>query len=213
MLLGDHRCMALIEVERAGPTGAGKDTALRDWVRALEATAPIAAHPQRLLGDVIEELADKQGDAPALVGGGESLSYAALCARANRYARWALDQDLGKGDTVCLMMPNRPEYMAVWLGLTRVGVVVALINTQLRGLSLAHCIDIVTPKHVILAADYAAELQSAAAQLMTGPKIWTHGPGGGAYERIDAVIDQFSGDSLTSAERRVMTIADRALLI
>ena len=213
MLLGDHRRMALIEVERAGPTGAGKDTALRDWVRALEATAPIAAHPQRLLGDVIEELADKQGDAPALVGGGESLSYAALCARANRYARWALDQDLGKGDTVCLMMPNRPEYMAVWLGLTRVGVVVALINTQLRGLSLAHCIDIVAPKHVIVAADYAAELQSAATQLMTGPKIWAHGVGDGAYERIDDAVEQFAGDSLTPAERRVVTIADRALLI
>jgi fatty-acyl-CoA synthase len=213
MLLGDHRRMALIEVERAGPTGAGKDTALRDWVRALEATAPIAAHPQRLLGDVIEELADKQGDAPALSGGGESLSYAALCARANRYARWALDQDLGKGDTVCLMMPNRPEYMAVWLGLTRVGVVVALINTQLRGLSLAHCIDIVAPKHVIVAADYAAELQSAATQLMTGPKIWAHGAGDGAYERIDDAVEQFAGDSLTPAERRVVTIADRALLI
>jgi fatty-acyl-CoA synthase len=213
MLLGDHRRMALIEVERAGPTGAGKDTALRDWVRALEATAPIAAHPQRLLGDVIEELADKQGNAPALVGGGESFSYAALCARANRYARWALDQDLGKGDTVCLMMPNRPEYMAVWLGLTRVGVVVALINTQLRGLSLAHCIDIVAPKHVIVAADYAAELQSAATQLMTGPKIWAHGVGDGAYERIDDAMEQFAGDSLTPAERRVVTIADRALLI
>jgi fatty-acyl-CoA synthase len=213
MLLGDHRRMALIEVERAGPTGAGKDSALRDWVRALEATAPIAAHPQRLLGDVIEELADRQGDAPALVGGGESLSYAALCARANRYARWALDQNLGKGDAVCLMMPNRPEYMAAWLGLTRVGVVVALINTQLRGLSLAHCIDIVAPKHVIVAADYAAELQAAAAQLMTRPKIWAHGAGDGAYERIDDAVERFAGDSLTSAERRMVTIADRALLI
>jgi fatty-acyl-CoA synthase len=207
--------MTLIEAERAGPTGAGKDTALRDWVRALEATAPIAAHPQQLLGDIIEELADKQGDAPALLGSGESLSYAALAARANRYARWALDQNLGNGDTVCLMMPNRPEYMAVWLGLTRVGVVVALINTQLRGLSLAHCIDIVTPKHVIVTADYAAELQGAAGQLMTRPKIWAHGigDGDGAHERIDDVIERFSGDPLTPAERRVVTIADRALLI
>ena len=50
--------MALIEVERAGPTGAGKDTALRDWVRALEATAPIAAHPRRTLRQCIEELAE-----------------------------------------------------------------------------------------------------------------------------------------------------------
>ena len=70
-----------------------------------------------------------------------------MAARANRYARWALDQNLAKGETVCLMMPNRPEYMAVWLGLTSVGVVVALVNTQLRGLSLAHCIDIRAPQN------------------------------------------------------------------
>ena len=43
--------MALIETERTKPKIAEKDTALRDWVRALEATAPIAsqsptpAHP------------------------------------------------------------------------------------------------------------------------------------------------------------------------
>jgi fatty-acyl-CoA synthase len=212
MLLGDHRRMAVIEVERVGPTGAGKDTTLRDWVRALELTAPIAAHPQRLLGDVIAELAQAQAEAPALLGGGESLSYSALVARANRYARWALEQHLGKGDIVCLMMPNRPEYLAVWLGLTSVGVVVALINTQLRGLSLAHCIDIVAPKHVIVAADYAAEFEHAAAQLMTRPKIWTHG-GGNANGRIDDAVARLPGDSLTPAERRVVTIADRALLI
>ena len=33
-------------------------------------------------------------------------------------------QKLGKGDTVCLMMPNRPEYFAIWLGITSVGGVV-----------------------------------------------------------------------------------------
>jgi fatty-acyl-CoA synthase len=190
---------------------AGGSSVLKDWVRALELTAPIAARPQRLLGDVIADLAQAQADAPALVGGGERLSYATLVARANRYARWALDQDLGKGDIVCLMMPNRPEYLAVWLGLTSVGVVVALINTQLRGLSLAHCIDIVAPKHVIVAADYAAEFEHAAAQLMTRPKIWMHG--GDAYQRIDDAVERFPGDSLTPAERRVVTIADRALLI
>ena len=64
---------------------------------------------------------------------GESLTYRALAERANAFARWALDQGLAKGETVCLMMSNRPEYMAIWLGLTRVGVVVSLINTNLRG--------------------------------------------------------------------------------
>jgi fatty-acyl-CoA synthase len=202
----------IVAEQQRRPTGAG--TVLRDWVRALEATAPIIAHPQRLLCHVIEDLAQRQPDAPALLGGGESLSYRALVARANRYARWALDQNLGQGETVCLMMPNRPEYMAAWLGLTSVGVVVSLVNTQLCGLSLAHCIDIVAPKHVIVAADYRAAFHIAAAQLMSRPKIWLHGDdGAGEFARIDRAVEQLSGDPLTDAERRMVTIADRALLI
>ena len=49
--------MTLIEAEQARPRTGGKDSALRDWVRALEATAPIAANPQRILPRVIEEIA------------------------------------------------------------------------------------------------------------------------------------------------------------
>ena len=66
---------------------------------------------------------------------------------------WARANGLAKGDTVCLLMPNRPEYMAIWLGITSAGGVVALVNTNLTGPSLAHCINIVEPEHVIVAAD------------------------------------------------------------
>ena len=107
---------------------------------------------------MIEELARNAGDAPALLSDRESFSYRELAARANRYARWALQQGLAKGDVVCLLMPNRPEYLAIWLGITRVGGVVALLNTNLVGASLAHCIDIVEPKHVIVAAELLARI-------------------------------------------------------
>ncbi len=206
--------MVLIETEPATRASAGKDTALGDWVRALEATAPIAAHPRRLLPDVIAEMARSRADAPALVAAGEILSYGALAARQNRYARWALGQGLGKGETVCLMMPNRPEYMAIWLGLSSVGVVVPLINTQLRGPSLAHCIDIVAPRHVIIAAEFCPEFRATA--LFSRPKLWSHGAndsGADAFERIDHAVERFSGEPLTQIERRAVTIADRALLI
>src|SRR5580704_17685397 len=206
--------MKTIEAEPARPTVRANDSALRDWVRALEGTAPVAASPQRLLYHVIAELAEAQGDAPALIaaGGGESLTYRALIARANRFARWALDQGLAKDETICLMMPNRPEYLAIWLGLTGAGVVVALINTELRGHSLAHCIDIVSPKHLIVAAECAAQFESATAQLMSGPKVWLHREDGG-FERIDRAIECHSPEPLTLAERRPVSIADRALLI
>ena len=137
------------------------DSAAKAWLRALELTAPIADHPDRILPAVIEELAARFGEAPALLSDRECLTYRALAERSNRYARWALEQGLAKGETVCLFMPNRPEYMAIWLGITRVGGVVALLNTNLTGPSLAHCINIVAPKHIIVAADLVDSFNSA----------------------------------------------------
>jgi fatty-acyl-CoA synthase len=201
--------MALVEIEREAPVSRGKDTALRDWVRALEATAPIDANPQRILPGVIGELAHSQGEAEALIWTRGTLTFRALAERANRYARWALGQNLAKGETVCLIMPNRPEYMAIWLGITAVGGVVSLINTQLRGPSLAHCIDIVAPKHVIVADELIGQFRSAA--LTSRPKIWSHG--GRAPLRIDLEVERFSPAPLTSAEHRAVTTADRALTI
>src|ERR1700730_17123257 len=101
--------MALLEMERMTPDGSGNGSALHSWLRALEATAPIAGNPARTLASVIEEVAQGQGEAEALISAPATLTYRALIERANRYARWALDQKLGKGETVCLIMPNRPE--------------------------------------------------------------------------------------------------------
>src|SRR5204862_1109765 len=106
----------------------------------------IARHPRRVFPAVIAELADRYGDAPALLSDRETFSYRALAERSNRYARWALREKLQKGETVCLLMPNRPEYMAAWIGISSMGGVTALINTNLIGPSLAYCIDIVAPK-------------------------------------------------------------------
>ena len=203
--------MTLIEAEQARPRAGGKDSALRDWVRALEATAPIAGNPQRILPRVIEELAETRGDAPALLSAHEFLTYRALDQRANRYARWALEQNLGKGEAVCLVMPNRPEYLAIWLGITKVGAVVSLINTNLRGAALAHCLDIVKPQHVIVAAELCDEVRAALAPMASRPKIWSHGSDD--FARIDRAIEKLSGGRLTEAERRGVTIADRALHI
>ena len=68
----------------------------------LELTAPIVRRPDRTLPTVIEELAERFGDAPALLSDGECLTYRALAERSTRYARWAIEQGLAKGDAVCL---------------------------------------------------------------------------------------------------------------
>ena len=187
-------------------------SAKKAFLRALEMTAPIPSAPSRILPTVIEGIAENFGRDLALLSEQECLTYRALAERANRFARWALDLGLAKGDIVCLMMPNRPEYMAIWLGLTSVGVVVSLINPNLRGPSLAHSVDIVAPKYVIVAAEVSEEFCDAAAWLACRPQLWSHGDNG-PFERIDQAVERFSGERLTQSERRAVTIADRALLI
>jgi fatty-acyl-CoA synthase len=196
----------------ARPTGRNS-TPAQAWLRALELTAPIVKNPDRIFSTVIEDLAEKFGEAPALLSDGECLTYRALAERSNRYARWALDQDLVTGDVVCLLMPNRPEYMAIWLGITSVGGVVGLLNTSLAGPSLAQCINIVAPTHLIVAAELMDPLTAALPDLAGAMRIWTHGIDRDEFPRIDRDVERHPGERLRDAERRRPTIEDRALLI
>ena len=180
--------------------------------RALKMTTPIARNPTRVFPTVIEELADRFGDAPALISDRERLSYRGLAERANRYARWARRENLAKGDTVCVLMPNRPEYMAAWIGIASAGGVAALINTNLIGTALAHCIDIVAPKHVVVASELADGFATARGLLKTRPKLWSYGESA-EFPRLDREIDALPADRLATAERVALTIEDRALYI
>ena len=90
--------MTLIE-PNADPRAGGKDSALRDWLRALEATAPIAANPQRILPRVIEELAADARRRAALLSAHETLTYRALAARQPLCALGARRKISRKGET------------------------------------------------------------------------------------------------------------------
>ena len=83
------------------------------------------------------------------------------------------------------MMPNRPEYLALWLGITRTGAVVSLLNTNLTGPSLAHCINIAAPRHIIVAAALEDRFTSAEWHLTGEAKVWVHGAGCSDRKRID----------------------------
>ncbi len=183
------------------------------WARALELTAPIADNPHRIFPTVIEELAHAYGDAPALSSDRETLTYHELSERSNRYARWALAQGISAGQAVCLFMPNRPEYMAAWLGITKAGCVVALLNTNLSGPALAHCINIVGPGHIIVAAELVEALTSALPALPGSVTVWVHGTDHASFTRIDHEIERHAGDTLNTVERRPLSIDDRALYI
>ncbi|KAG7208409.1 hypothetical protein KM043_014641 [Ampulex compressa] len=80
----------------------------------------------------------------------------------NRLASVFQKSGHAKGDAVALMMPNRPEYIAIWLGLGKLGVITALINTNLRLQSLVHCINVAKVKSIIYFDEYASAIDGIA---------------------------------------------------
>lgn len=79
----------------------------------------------------------------------------------NRIANVFEAQGYRKGDEVSLFMENRPEFVCVWLGLSKIGVVTALINTNQRLNALAHSFNVIKCKAIIYGVGLSSVLQDA----------------------------------------------------
>ncbi len=182
-------------------------------VRILGNVSPIVKNRTRTFPDILDRLAEKYADNVALLNDRTQLTYRQLQARANQYARWARSVGIGKGDTVALMMMNEPEYLAVWMGVIRVGGVCALVNTNLSGPGLAHCLNIVGARQIIVGGDLVANYETALPHLQHSPRLWVAGKAHAEAERIEPALDQLPSGALPKHELPDLTIDDPALYI
>ncbi|MEM8838617.1 MAG: long-chain-acyl-CoA synthetase [Pseudomonadota bacterium] len=184
---------------------------LTSALRTLKRTTKVAKNKEYTFSHLMVDLAEEFGDRPALVSEAETYTYAGLNRRANQYARWAQAQGVEKGDCVALLMPNRPEYVAAWLGVLRAGGVCALLNTNLNGASLAHCINIVHPKAVIVEGSLADSYESAREHLDDDKHAWSYD--GGQFASLNEALEETSDAALTGGEVVNITNSDKALYI
>ncbi len=192
----------------------GSDYAyLAGVVRSLSKVSKIIRNPDRTYPRVVRELAARHRDKVALISERERMTYGAYDRRGDQYARWAMTHGVAKGDAVALMMPNRPEYLAAWLGITRAGGVVALLNTNLTGTALAYCVNIVKPRHVIVDAALIESFETAVPHLAAGPQFWCHGAEQEGYERLDTTLDRLSDAPIPDADLPRLTIEDKCLYV
>ena len=191
----------------------------RDWrffrglMRTLKRVRSIAPDSPNLICDDLQEAAGRWSTRPAMSFEGRTVTYGELDQMANRYAHWARSLNLRRGQTVALFMPNRLEYFAVWYGLSKVGVVTALINHQLTGQPLAHCLDISGASHVIVDEETSPVFEAARALVERQLQQWTHGPA--SHEQRDLIQALKSCSQLPPDRslRSEMTARDTALLI
>jgi fatty-acyl-CoA synthase len=191
----------------------------REWrflsglLRTLGRVRSIAADSPDLVCDDLEAAVDRWRERPALSFAGACLGYGELDALANRAAHWAKARGLRRGEAVALFLPNRLEYLPIWYGLTKVGVIAALINNQLSGEALAHCLAISGAAHCIVDNETSAALQGARARLERPVEAWTLGEAFGGQHDLAAALAAQSAARPPRAERAGMVGRDTALYI
>jgi fatty-acyl-CoA synthase len=187
---------------------------LKGLSRTLKRVKSIAPDSTNLICDDLEAAVDKWRDRQAITFEGKTVTYAELDAIANRYAHWAKGQGLTRGQTVALFMPNRLEYMAIWYGLTKVGVSTALINNQLTGAALAHCLNISQALHCIVDSETSSCFEDVKKQLQRHMHQWVLGPATGEQRDLVKALkscSQLRPDRQTA--RDGITAKDTALFI
>lgn len=111
-----------------------------------------------LVPDCFEQQAARLGERTALVYEGQRVTWAELERRSGHYARVALAQGMGPGEVGAVMIENRPEFFYAWLGLARIGVIAALINTSALGAALAHALRVTRAKLLFIGDECMGQL-------------------------------------------------------
>ena len=101
--------------------------------------APLPS-PSWTVMDAFERVVERQPEHTCLIYDDRPMSYRELDTLAARYATLARESGLREGGVGAVMVENRPEFFAAWMGLAKIGVTAALINTFARKQALEHAI-------------------------------------------------------------------------
>jgi fatty-acyl-CoA synthase len=124
------------------------------------------------VADRLEERARKSGGGTAILFEAERWTFDEWNGAANRVAWWGADQGIGRGEVVALLMENRPEFVASWMGLAKLGAVIALINTNLTGKALRHAFAAASARHLIVGSECLDRLATTADDLASPLRVW-----------------------------------------
>ena len=110
---------------------------------------------------------------------------------------------LTKGDAVALMMPNRPEYLAIWFGLAARRRRASRSSTPTSPApALAHCVNAVEHegrdrRRALMRRPSPARARSFADAIA----VWSHGEAAKRDPRLDLAVAKLSDAPLEAAER------------
>jgi len=124
-------------------------------------------------GTVLEDIAARYPDNPAVKSPDGMLTYRELNSRANQYAHLLLSKHVGQGDVVAVCIESRPELLTLYCACTKIGAVCAMVNTNQRGESLVHSFNINKGKVIVIGEECLSFFNEAKADIdLDGPLLY-----------------------------------------
>ena len=111
----------------------------RGWTAAPRPAPLIKPADLYTLADRVEETARRQGERPSCCMAGSASAMPRWTPAPTRWPTPPSPAACARA-TCALAMENRPDFFT-WFGLTKLGVVVAFINTQVSGRPLVHALE------------------------------------------------------------------------
>ena len=106
------------------------------------------------LGRQIKQNTTERPDHPAIIYDDQVITYKQFDQISDRYACYFQEQGFRKGDVVAILLSNRPAFLYAVTGLSKLGVITALINSELRGEVLAKSINTVQARAIIIGHEF-----------------------------------------------------------
>ncbi|KFM59377.1 Long-chain fatty acid transport protein 4, partial [Stegodyphus mimosarum] len=111
--------------------------------------------------DLFRNTAKKYPHKVCFVFQDEEWTYQQVDDLSNKVAHCFLSRGYQKGDEVALFLENCVEYVCIWLGLAKIGVITSFLNTNLRKDSLVHSINVIDAKAVIFGKNLSSAVEDA----------------------------------------------------
>ena len=101
------------------------------------------------LGLCFEHAVEVNPHGVAIIYEDRNLTYTQFNNWANQIAHYLLGRGIQKGDSVAILVENRPELLAIVLACAKIGAVGAMLNTSQKGRVLTHSISLVNPVLIV----------------------------------------------------------------
>src|SRR5436309_10185824 len=161
---------------------------------------PPLDYPRIPYDQMLSHGADRHPENVAVVFRDVSLTYRELEALTNRFARALAALGVARGDRVCVLSPNCPEYIIAFYAIARVGAVASPMNPSYREREIEYQLNDTEAVAIVVHSDLVGLVATVRGRTPSVQHVIAIGPGAAA-PNVLGFSDLIAGESAEAPPR------------